>query len=185
MGTHFTGVLQVGILAVWFMLPRICLGDGSFPAAPEGFRGLKWRTGLEEALKLAPDLYFDHYSMPDGDEVPSRIYFRKEEDRKIGNVTFRRIEYWFKEDHFYKMTACFDSHYGPRTLITDAERDFEQLRKEIGVQYGEPREYKIGFGFNIFDKRATWHVGRTTILLLYKDGIKPNESRLSLEIKSD
>ena len=187
MKTHLTWTYKVGILAVFIMLPRICLGDGLFPrgAVIERFEDLKWRTGEKEALALIPDMYFDHYSMPAGDQAPSKIYLRKKNDGKIGNVTFKRIEYWFRENYFYKVTACFESHYGPRTLMTDAEKDFEKLRKEIGLQYGEPKEYKIGFGFNIFDKRATWHVGRTTILLLYNDGIKPNESRLYLEIKSD
>jgi hypothetical protein len=187
MKTHSTWTFKVGILAVFIMFPRICLGDGFFPrdAVIEGFGDVKWGTGEKEAVALISDMYFDHYLMPAGDQAPSKIYLRWKSDAKIGNVTFKRIEYWFRENYFYKVTACFESHYGPRTLMTDAERDFEKLRKEIDLQYGEPREYKIGFGFNIFDKRATWHVGRTTILLLYNDGIKPNESRLSLEIKSD
>jgi hypothetical protein len=185
--THFFKGLKVQILAVFLLFPKVWFAGDLFLTNPvtEGFRDLKWNTGLEEALKEIPGLYFDHYSLPAGDKTPSKICYRKNEDRKIGRVNFSEIEYWFKEDYFYKVAAHAYSHYGPRTLVTEAERDFEELRKKIGLQYGEPIDHKTEFGLTHFDKRAAWRVRRAIILLLYKEGVKPNTSELYLEINNE
>ena len=63
---------------------------------------------------------------------------------------------------FCRVTTCLGSHRGPRTLVTDAELDFEELSKETELQWGETADYKTGLGFKIFDKRVPWHIGRET-----------------------
>jgi len=51
---------------------------------------------LKEALKKVPDLYFDRYSLPVGDKIPSKICYRKNEDRQIGNVAYLILGGWNK-----------------------------------------------------------------------------------------
>ena len=184
MTTSLPKVPRFLILLLLFALPTASFAEGSFLSGTvtEGFRGLQWGSTPGEALKVIPDLYFDHYALPAGDKTPSKIYCRKNEDRKIGLVTFRKVEYWFKEDSFYKITACLDSHYGPRTLVTDAERDFGKLREEMNLHYGEPVKLKTGLGVTDFDKYASWHIGRTVVSLSYKE-TGGSVSELYLEIK--
>jgi hypothetical protein len=54
----------------------------------EGFRSLRWKIPLDQALKEMPDLYLDHYSVPAGDQIPFKVYSREDEDRKVGNIPF-------------------------------------------------------------------------------------------------
>ncbi len=134
-------MFNVQVLAIMFLFPRAWVAGDLFLTKPvtEGFRDLKWNTSLGEVLKEVPDLYFDHYSLPVADKIPSKICYRKNENRQIGSVTFKEIEYWFKEDTFYKVAAHAYSHLGPRTLVSGAERDFEELRKKISLQYRSTR----------------------------------------------
>jgi hypothetical protein len=178
------------IASFLILLFLLILPGGSFPeglflsgTVTEGFKGLRWETSLEEALRAIPDLHFDRYALPASDKTPSKIYYRMNEDGKIGPVTFRRIEYWFRDDSFYKITACLGSHYGPRTLVTDAERDFKELCGELKFQYGEPVRERTGLGFTDFDRYASWRVGRTIVSLSYKE-TGENTSESCLEIKS-
>jgi len=184
--TNFLRVLNLQVLAILFLFPNAWFAGDLFLTKPvtEGFRDLKWNTSLKEAFKEMPDLHFDHYSLPAGDKTPSKIFYRRKEDRQISNITFKEIEYWFKDDSFYRVAAHGYSHHGPRTLVSDAERDFEELRRKIRLQYGEPIEHKTDFGITHFDKRVSWRVGGITILLLYKEGDKPNTSELHLEIEA-
>ncbi len=174
------------ILILLCLLPEGSFADDPFLSGPvtEGFGGLRGGASPEEALKVIPDLHFDRYALPAGDNAPSKIYQRKDEDRKIGAVTFRRIEYWFTDESFYKVTACLDSRYGPRTLVTDAERDFKELCRQLTLQYGEPVTDRSAFGFTDYDKYASWRVQRTIVSLSFKES-REDMGKTCLEIRSE
>jgi hypothetical protein len=88
-------------------------------------------------------------------------------------------------DYLYEVTACLDSHYGPRTSVTDAELDFEELLEEIKLRCGETRDFETGFRFSKSYKKASCHVGRAMIVLWFKEGIKPSEGEPFFEIMLD
>ena len=125
-----------------------------------GFRDLRWGASFEQASKIYQDLSFDKYVISDREEEPRKVYFRKMEHGEIENVSFDSIEYWFKEGHFYQVRAVLRSRIGPRTLVTQAENDFDKISKRLRNRYGNPSHHKVDYitEFIVVVKEATWIV---------------------------
>ena len=150
-----------------------------------GFRDLRWGASFEQASKIYQDLSFDKYVISDREEEPRKVYFRKMEHGEIENVSFDSIEYWFKEGHFYQVRAVLRSRIGPRTLVTQAENDFDKISKRLRNRYGNPSHHKVDYitEFIVVVKEATWIVDNSDITIRYEGTAKTDEDVLTLTMK--
>ena len=126
----------------------------------EGFRELKWGTSIEEAQKIYPDLIFNENRKIDQD----KRFYRKMEDKKIGDVVVDDIEYVFKGDRFFMVLAKIS---GKNSL-----GNFEPLKSSIESKYGQPIEFtkeRIS-GLPGFERKATWILGESKITLVLFEG---------------
>ena len=151
----------------------------------EGFRELRWGASAREATGVYKDLYFDRYVISGGREEPWKVYVRKAEYEVLENVTFDSIEYWFKGDHFYQVRAVLQSRIGPRTLVTQAETDFEKISRRMQNRYGNPSHHKVDYvtEFIVVVKESTWIVDQSAITVRYEGVGRTNEDLLTLTIK--
>ncbi|MFA6148020.1 MAG: hypothetical protein WC899_07420 [bacterium] len=151
----------------------------------EGFRKLRWGTSVEEATRIYPDLYFEKYVMIDNKKEPWKVYVRKAEHGEIENVPFDSIEYWFKGGRFYQVRAVLQSRFGPRTLVTQAENDYNKVRQRLKNRYGNPSDQKVEYvtEFLVAVKEATWVVDRSAITIRYEGIGKADEDELTLTMK--
>jgi hypothetical protein len=151
----------------------------------EGFRGLRWGTSIEQSSKIYQDLYFEKYVISDGKEEPRKVYVRTVEQGDIENVTFDSIEYWFKGDHFYQVTAVLHSRIGPRTLVTQAENAFDKMNGRLRNRYGDPSGHKVDYvtEFIVVVKEATWIVDHSAISIRYEGVGRSNEDSFTLTMQ--
>jgi hypothetical protein len=151
----------------------------------EGFRELRWGTSIEQSLKIYQDLSFEKYVISDGKEEPWKVYVRTVEHGEIENVTFDSIEYWFKGDHFYQITAELHSRIGPRTLVTRAEDAFDKMNGRLRNRYGGPSDHKVDYvtEFIVVVREATWIVDHSAITIKYEGVGRTNEDLLTLTMQ--
>lgn len=151
----------------------------------EGFRELSWGTSIEQSSKIYPDLSFEKYVISGSKEEPWKVYVRTVEQGKIENVTFDSIEYWFKGDHFYQITAELHSRIGPRTLVTRAEDAFDKLNGRLRSRYGDPSGHKIDYvtEFIVVVREATWNVDHSAISIKYEGAGRKNEDSLTFTMQ--
>ena len=151
----------------------------------EGFRELRWGSSIEQSSKIYQDLQFEKYVVSDGKEEPWKVYVRTVEHGAIENVTFDSIEYWFKGDHFYQVTAVLHSRIGPRTLVTRAEDAFEKINGRLRDRYGDPSNRKVDYvtEFIVVVKEATWIVDHSAISIRYEGVGRSNEDSFTLTMQ--
>lgn len=151
----------------------------------EGFRELRWGTSIEQSSKIYPDLSFEKYVISDSKEEPRKVYVRKVEHGEIENVTFDSIEYWFKEDHFYQVTAVIHSRIGPRTLVTRAENAFDKIHGRLRSRYGDPSGHKVDYvtEFIMVVREATWIADPSAITIKYEGAGRINEDSLTFTMQ--
>ena len=151
----------------------------------EGFRELRWGTSIEQSSKSYQDLSFVRYVVSDGKEEPRKVYVRNVEHREIEAVTFDSIEYWFKGDHFYKISAVLHSRIGPRTMVTRAEDAFAKMNGRLRKRYGNPSGHKVDYvtEFIVVVKEATWIVDQSAITIKYEGAGRTNEDLFTLTMQ--
>ena len=151
----------------------------------EGFRELRWGSSIEQSSKIYQDLQFEKYVISDGKEEPRKVYVRTVEQGDIENVTFDSIEYWFKGDHFYQVTAVLHSRIGPRTLVTQAENAFDKMNGRLRNRYGDPSGHKVDYvtEFIVVVKEATWIVDHSAISIRYEGVGRINEDSFTLTMQ--
>jgi len=150
----------------------------------EGFGKLAWGISVEQALGIYPDLYFGNYVLEDSKREPSRIYFRKQETPVIEDVVFDSIQYWFKDNRFYRIKAVIHSGIGPRSLLTRSEEAFDRLQESLTRKYGAPAIYseKYFTDFISVVRDVEWTRGDVLVVLKYKGPEGTNEDRLTFEL---
>jgi hypothetical protein len=183
--TSIIGVLaMIGIVllldAVGFAQRTVQNGSGI-----EGFRELRWGTSIEQSLKIYQDLSFEKYVISDGKEEPWKVYVRTVEHGEIEKVTFDSIEYWFKGDYFYQITAELHSRIGPRTLVTRAENAFDKMNGRLRNRYGDPSDHKVDYvtEFIVVVREATWIVDHSAITIKYEGVGRTNEDLFTLTMQ--
>ena len=151
----------------------------------EGFRELRWGTSIEQSSKIYQDLSFVRYVVSDGKEEPRKVYVRNVEHGEIEAVTFDSIEYWFKGDHFYKISAVLHSRIGPRTMVTRAEDAFAKMNGRLRKRYGDPSGHKVDYvtEFIVVVKEATWIVDQSAITIKYEGAGRTNEDLFTLTMQ--
>jgi len=151
----------------------------------EGFRELRWGTSIEQSSKSYQDLSFVRYVVSDGKEEPRKVYVRNVEHREIEAVTFDSIEYWFRGDHFYKISAVLHSRIGPRTMVTRAEDAFAKMNGRLRKRYGNPSGHKVDYvtEFIVVVKEATWIVDQSAITIKYEGAGRTNEDLFTLTMQ--
>ena len=151
----------------------------------EGFRELRWGASIEQSSKIYQDLSFEKYVISGGKEEPWKVYVRKVEHGEIENVTFDSIEYWFKGDHFYRVTAELHSRIGPRTMVTRAENAFAKMNGRLRTRYGDPSGHKVDYitEFIVVVREATWIVGHSAITIKYEGAGRTNEDMFTLTMR--
>ncbi len=172
-------VLSLAIAESCFSEPVISQGR-----TIEGFGKLTWGASIELATGIYRDLYFGSYELEDKGREPSKVYYRRHETAAIDDVTFDSIQYWFRENRFYKIRAVIRSGIGPRALITRSEESFAQLHLALTGRYGEPTKYSESYftDFVTVVRVARWELRDATILLEYKGPERTNEDRLTFEL---
>jgi hypothetical protein len=107
------------------------------------------------------------------------------EHGEIENVTFDSIEYWFKGDHFYRVTAELHSRIGPRTMVTRAENAFAKMNGRLRTRYGDPSGHKVDYvtEFIVVVREATWIVGHSAITIKYEGAGRTNEDMFTLTMQ--
>lgn len=146
------------------------------------FRELPWGATVEQAQTVYQDLSFVRYAIPDEKETPSKVFERKNEDRRIDGIRVDGIRYWFRHNSFYKVTIHLNSKVGPRTITTPAAEAFDQLSGQINSFMGEPTETRIDHGISVTNKKSVWLRGEMSITLLYLEPPGVNDDDLTLEI---
>jgi len=151
----------------------------------EGFRDLRWGSSIEQSSKIYQDLSFEKYVISGGKEEPWKVYVRTVEHGEIENVTFDSIEYWFKGDHFYRVTAELHSRIGPRTMVTRAENAFARMNGRLRSRYGDPSGHKVDYvtEFIVVVREATWIVGHSAITIKYEGVGRINEDMFTLTMQ--
>jgi len=151
----------------------------------EGFRDLRWGSSIEQSSKIYQDLSFEKYVISGGKEEPWKVYVRTVEHGEIENVTFDSIEYWFKGDHFYRVTAELHSRIGPRTMVTRAENAFAKMNGRLRTRYGDPSGHKVDYvtEFIVVVREATWIVGHSAITIKYEGVGRINEDMFTLTMQ--
>ena len=146
---------------------------------------MRWGASVEESSRIYPDLNFERYVITDSREEPWKVYLRRVEHGEIENVTFDTIEYWFKGGHFCRIRAVLNSRIGPRTLVTQAENDFDKISKRLRNRYGNPSHHKVDYitEFIVVVKEATWIVDNSDITIRYEGTAKTDEDVLTLTMK--
>ncbi len=151
----------------------------------EGFGKLMWGASVEQATGIYRDLYFGNYVLDDKGREPSKVYYRKHETAAIDDVAFDSIEYWFRDNRFYKIRALMHSEIGPRSLITRSEESFTLLHRALVRKYGEPTRYDESYfaDFVTVVRVAQWDLHDAAIVLEYKGPERTNVDHLSLEVR--
>jgi len=151
----------------------------------EGFRELRWGTSIGQSLKIYQDLSFEKYVISGSKDEPWKVYVRKVEHGEIENVTFDSIEYWFKGDHFYRVTAELHSRIGPRTMVTRAENAFDKMNGKFRKKYGDPSGHKVDYvtEFIVVVREATWIVDPSAITIKYEGTGRTNEDVFTLTME--
>ena len=128
---------------------------------------------------------FEKYVISGSKEEPWKVYVRTMEQGKIENVTFDSIEYWFKGDHFYQVTAELHSRIGPRTLVTRAEDAFDKMNGRLRNRYGEPSGHKVDYvtEFLVVVREATWIVDHSAISIKYEGAGRINEDSVTFTMQ--
>ncbi len=163
-----------------------CLSQPVISRSPaiEGFGKLTWGVTTEQARAIYRDLYFGSYIVENSKEEPSKVYFRKGETAEIEGDAFDSIEYWFKENRFYKVRAVMRSGIGPRSLVTRSEESFDRLHRALIRKYGNPTKYQEGYfiDFVTIVRVAEWDRRDATIVLEYKGPAGTSEDQLVFEL---
>jgi len=151
----------------------------------EGFRELRWGTSIEQSSKIYQDLHFEKYVISGSKEEPRKVYVRTVEHGEIEDVTFDSIEYWFKGDHFYKISAVLHSRIGPRTLDTQAENAFDKINGRLRTRYGDPSDHKVDYvtEYIVVVRKATWIVDHSAVSIKYEGVGRSNEDSLTLTMQ--
>ncbi len=168
------------IAASCFAQPALSRGQ-----AIEGFGKLAWGASIEQATGIYRDLYFGNYVLEDKGREPSKVYYRKHETTAIDDVAFDTIQYWFRDNRFFKIRAVMRSGIGPRSLITRCEESFDLLHRALVRKYGEPTKYDESYfaDFVTVVRVARWDRSDATIVLEYRGPEGTNEDRLTLELR--
>jgi len=152
--------------------------------AIEGFGELRWGVSVEQAMGIYRDLYFGNYVLEDKTREPSKIFFRKQETAVIDDVAFDSIQYWFKDNRFYRIKAFIHSSIGPRSLLTRSEEAFDQLHESLTRKYGAPTKFSERYFADFISvvREVEWTRGDVLIVLTYKGPEGTNEDRLTFEL---
>jgi hypothetical protein len=126
----------------------------------EGFRDLKWGMTIEKAKSIYLDLIIS-----ENKAVSDKCFIRKKENKKIGDIEFEKIVYFFN-DKFYKVI----SHIfvvNDKVRMQKVEEDFEIVKKNIESKYGSATEKKKDFirGLDNVRIKVNWLVGDSKITL--------------------
>ncbi len=153
--------------------------------AIEGFGRLAWGTPVEQARAVYPDLYFGSYVVEGAREEPSMIYYRKDEKAEIHGVAFDYLQYWFRNNRFYKIRAAMRTGIGPRTLVTRSEESFDRVNRELVDKYGKPTKYAENYFIDLVTvtRVAEWDRSDAAIVLEYKGPEGTNEDQLVFELR--
>lgn len=172
--------ISLAIAESCFSQPAISRGQ-----TIEGFGKLLWGASVEQATGIYRDLYFGNYVLEGGGREPSKVYYRKHETAAIDDVAFDSIEYWFRDDRFFKIRAVMRSGIGPRSLVTRSEESFTLLHRALVRKYGEPTKYDESYfaDFVTVVRVARWDRNDARIVLEYKGPERTNEDRLTLEVR--
>lgn len=181
-----TKYLAFVALMVVFLFENVCFAEKSTRRGEsiEGFRELKWGVSVEQARNIYKDLYFDQYVLADHKDEPSKVYFRKDENGVIDNVSFDSVEYWFRRNDFYRIRAILHSRFGPRTLVTRAEASWDQMVEYLRREYGEPKENSTRYvtEYLVVVKEMRWEVGGVFLHLNYRGPESADEDQLIFEM---
>ena len=180
----------IGLLAmigIVLLLETVGLAQRSAQSGSglEGFRELRWGTSIEQSSKIYKDLHFEKYVISGSKEEPWKVYVRTVEHGEIEDVTFDSIEYWFKGDHFYKISAVLHSRIGPRTMVTRAENAFAKMNGRLRNRYGDPSGHKVDYvtEFIVVVREATWIVDPSAISIKYEGVGRTNEDLFTLTMQ--
>lgn len=178
----FLAMIGIALLLEMVALAQRTVQDRS---GIEGFRELRWGTSIEQSLKIYQDLSFEKYVISDRKEEPWKVYVRRMEHGEIEKVMFDSIEYWFKGDHFFQITAELHSRIGPRTLVTHAEDAFDKMNGRLRNRYGNPSVHKVDYvtEFIMVVREATWIVDHSAITIKYEGAGKTNEDSLTFTMQ--
>jgi hypothetical protein len=79
-----------------------------------------------------------------------------------------------------------NSYLGPRTLMTQAERSFDLLMKNLSREYRKPVEYQVRYASQdlVVIKEARWRTRDRSILLKYTGVTKDDTDQLILEMQA-
>ncbi len=173
-------VFSLAIAQSCFSGPAISQGQ-----TIEGFGKLTWGASIEQATGIYRDLYFGKYVLEDKGREPSKVYYRKRETTAIDDVAFDSIQYWFRDNRFFKIRAVMRSGIGPRSLITRSEESFTLLHRALVRKYGEPTKYDESYfaDFVTVVRVARWDRNDATIVLEYRGPGRTNEDELTLEVR--
>ena len=152
--------------------------------AIEGFEKLTWGVSVEQATGIYRDLYFGNYVLEDKTREPSKIFFRKQETAVIDDVVFDSIQYWFKDNRFYRIKAFIHSRIGPRSLLTRSEEAFDELHESLTRKYGAPAKFSERYFADFISvvRDVEWARGDVLVVLSYKGPEGTNEDRLTFEL---
>jgi hypothetical protein len=170
------------ISAPWFFVAILLIGASVFPASAsetisakptlrDGFRGIPWGASEAEAKAIHPDLAFVRFVLPEGEAFPSRLLVREKEKPELFGIPFDQVNYWFRNDRFWKATAEARGGIGPRTIESQSDLGFEQLATELKTRYGAPSEDRFS-GASRITRTMTWAADgkRVSIIKRTQDG---------------
>ena len=184
-GSGYEGYL---IGALLLPVALLCMAPARSSAAGitagRGFGDLKWGDTVEQALQIYSDLHFEGYRIVDEKEAPYQAYVRKRATNRVEGVRFDSLEYWFRGDKFLEIRAVLQSHIGPRTLVTEAERSYDALADRFRHTYGVPSEQTVKYvtEYLAVIKETTWKTRGVTIRLKYNGAEQGDLDRLTLEM---
>ena len=113
-----------------------------FENEPKAFRGIKWGTDIKDL----PDMVFHTKS---GD---SKVYFRKNDDLKIGAANLLQVWYFFSKDKFYSVVIMFEEWI-----------NFSALKSELFKLYG------VGHAPERFTEEYRWMGSEVVVFFNYDE----------------
>ncbi len=158
---------------------------GANVPAAEGFRGLRWGTTVDDAMRRYADLHLERYALSGGARAPWKVYRRQSEVRDVEGVSFDRVEYWFRGDRLVQVQAILRSSIGPRTLQSMAESAYETIDGRLRNRYGAPAAARTNYvtEFLVIVREDSWNVGGTGFTLRYEGAGAANEDTVTLTMR--
>ena len=108
--------IKILLLSVFFLLPLLAF---AFENEPDGFRGIKWGTDLNEMWEMTLIKY-------NGAE---QIYIRERDELSIGGATLKELKYMAYKHKLLGVWIAFDGYM-----------NFTKLKDTLSQEYGNPQK---------------------------------------------